>query len=112
MHLSTTKVDKVAEIKVYIEKNYREVMDLNSLANLFGISTSYLSRHFKKVAEMSLPDYINKTRLLHVKDMLKNTDKPIKDIALRVGYQNLRSFNHIFQKYEGMSPSHWRNNIK
>ncbi len=112
MHLSTTKVDKVAEIKMYIDKNYREVMDLNSLANLFDISTSYLSRHFKKVAEMSLPDYINKTRLLHAKDMLKNTDKPIKDIALKVGYENLRSFNRIFQKYEGMPPSHWRNNNK
>lgn len=112
MHVSTTKVDRVAEIKMYIDRNYREVMDLNSLANLFGISTSYLSRHFKKVAEMSLPDYINKTRLLHAKDMLKNTDKPIKDIALKVGYENLRSFNRIFQKYEGMPPSHWRNNNK
>ena len=112
MHISVTKVDKTTEIKLYIDKNYSNDMDLSSLANLFGLSASYLSRHFKKVAGIALPDYINKTRLFHAKDLLKNSNKPIKDIAVKVGYENLRSFNRIFQKYEGMTPSHYRNSMK
>lgn len=112
MHISVTKVDKATEIKLYIDKNYSNNMDLSSLANLFGLSTSYLSRHFKKVAGIALPDYINKTRLFHAKDLLKNSNKPIKDIAVKVGYENLRSFNRIFHKYEGMTPSHYRNSMK
>lgn len=106
------KVDKVADIKSYIDENYRENMDLSTLANQFDISSSYLSRHFKSVAGVALPDYINRTRLYHAKELLKNSSKPIKDIAISVGYENMRSFNRIFQKYEGMSPSYYRNSIK
>ena len=60
---------------------------------------------------MSVTDYINKTRLMHAKELLKNSDKTVKAIAVETGFVNLRSFNRVFQKYEGVTPSEYRNSV-
>lgn len=108
----TQKMPKLADpsdIIDYINQNFRQDINLNLLSNHFGISTGYLSSHFKKATGMSVLDYINKTRLSYAKDLLKNTEETVENIGIRAGFSSLRTFNRIFQKYVGTTPSNYRN---
>lgn len=52
-------------------------------------------------------EYIHKVRLEHAKDMLKN-DVRIKNIALDVGYTDAQAFTRAFKRYEGITPSQYK----
>ena len=110
--VTVIKSDKIGQVKEYIDAKYYEDFDLNSLSYMFNISQNYLSASFKKEVGVSITDYINNTRIHYAKQFLKNTDKSIKDIAEKVGYKNIRTFNRLFQKHEGITPTIYRNNIK
>ena len=82
-------------------------MNVTSLAQEFGISVPHVSRSFKNFRDYRVLEYIHKVRLEHAKDMLKN-DVRIKNIALDVGYTDAQAFTRAFKRYEGITPSQYK----
>lgn len=56
----------------------------------------------------SFKDYILCIRMKKAKEMLINTRDKIHHIANLVGYTDVNYFYTKFQKYEGMSPTQYR----
>jgi len=92
----------------YIDKHYREKISLVSLADLCGISPSYLSRLFKKVTGYKYAYYVNMVRIDHAKRLLTSTNKSVSDISLDLGFEDTGYFTKVFKKLEGVTPSHYR----
>jgi two-component system response regulator YesN len=92
----------------YIKAHYMEDISLDILADKLNISSSYLSSYFKEKTGVNFVDFVNKFRIQKVKKLLLNKDIRIFDAAAQVGYQNLNSFNRMFKKFSGMTPSHYR----
>lgn len=109
---SDLKNEKLASVKNYIDTKYYEGLDLNSLSDIFGISQNYLSSSFKKEFNISIPEYINKVRIRNAKQLFKNSDKSVKEVAERVGFTNVSTFDRIFKKYEGITPTAFKNNVR
>jgi YesN/AraC family two-component response regulator len=63
---------------------------------------------FRDKLDTSVLDYINSIRIDNAKRLLKGTELTIQDIATKVGYQNIQSFNRFFKKFEGISPKEFR----
>ncbi|MGO4372220.1 helix-turn-helix domain-containing protein [Paenibacillus sp. MCAF20] len=57
---------------------------------------------------LSLLDYLNKLRIDKAKELLVASRLTIAQIAAEVGYYNVRSLNHYFRKFEGMTPSSFK----
>lgn len=98
-------VDKLA---VYLQKHYMTAVSLDELAERMGMSSYSLSRAFKEVLGVNYIDYVTRLRLDRAKELLADSDMKINGIAESVGYQS-SYFNRIFKKYEGVTPSHYRN---
>lgn len=92
----------------YIEDNYASPIDTATLANAAGISPDYLTKQFKDVMEMTPAEYLRRYRLTKSMDLLKNTELPISDIAVRTGFGDLSLFSRIFKQITGTSPSAFR----
>ena len=93
----------------YLNEHYREDIVFEEMASRIGISYSYMRRLVKEVTGKSIIDYINALRIQDAKRLLKETDMGIAQIAHEVGYRNIQSLNRFFRKYEGMSPSEYKN---
>jgi transcriptional regulator GlxA family with amidase domain len=52
--------------------------------------------------------YLLKIRIERAKELLKETDKRISEIALSVGFSNQQRFNDIFKKYAKLTPLQYR----
>ncbi|WP_010274692.1 helix-turn-helix transcriptional regulator [Paenibacillus senegalensis] len=92
----------------YLHQHYHEEIYLESMAQKLNITASYLSGYFKEKMGENFIDYLNRLRIARARELLLQTEDKIKEIAERVGYQNLNSFNRMFKKYTGLTPSEYR----
>lgn len=77
-----------------------------------GIERSYFYRIFKMYTGKSLEEYLISFRIQQSKIMLCDSDMPIDEIAVIVGYENYVSFYKAFKKLVGKSPSDYRSQRK
>lgn len=92
----------------YIEKNYGKCIRLKDIANITHISTTRLSVLFKEKTGKSFTQYLIDFRMEKAMELLKNTDKQMKEIALLVGYDDYAQFSKMFKKLYQMTPQDFR----
>lgn len=93
----------------YMRMNYRHDITLKQLTHVFPYSTDYLSRVFKRNAGISIRKHLHQLRLTEAKRRLLTTLDTIKEIANDCGYSNDKFFITTFTKYEGVTPTQYRN---
>lgn len=103
------KVKELIQVAVnYINNNYERDISLGDIAHFVFLSPSYFTRAFKEEVGISPINYLLKTRIERAKELLKETQMKVSDIALGVGFANQQRFNEIFKKYTGVTPLHYR----
>lgn len=95
----------------YIHENLSSPLSLENIAEHLHISSSHLSRTFKKTCNESLTEFINRTRIEKAKDYLIHSDILSYEIAELVGYNDPAYFSSIFKKYTGLSPTDFRQQL-
>ena len=61
---------------------------------------------------LSLSEYINKQRIIRAVQYLDETDLPIRDIALYVGYEDIAYFSRVFKHYVNRTPRDYRKIVR
>ena len=97
-----------AFISQYIELHYMENLYLDHIAEVMETSPKYFSSYFKKTFGVNYVEYLNKVRLSHAREMLKDTTYTVAEIGEKTGYHNSSTFSTTFRKYYGISPSDYR----
>lgn len=90
------------------ESSLKGTPPLQMIAARAGISTATLNRMFRKYLDSSPLEYIMGLRMKMAKELLLNTDFPIKNIADRCGFSNQLYFSTFFRKNTGFSPTDFR----
>ncbi|NLM11572.1 MAG: response regulator transcription factor [Clostridiaceae bacterium] len=92
----------------YIHENYGKPITLNDVAEHVYVSTSYLSRMFKKELGKNFVDYLNGLRIEKAKELLMDPKYKTYEVAEIVGIPDAHYFSRLFKKYEGLSPTEYR----
>lgn len=93
----------------YMQANYTDPgLSLDRIAEAFGNSNYYWSRFFKEKLGCHFSDSLWSLRLVEAKRQFACTDKPLKDIVIEIGYQDLSSFSRRFKSEEGVTPGQYR----
>jgi AraC-like DNA-binding protein len=77
-------------------------------AQQLGITAKYLSEAVKQVSCRTPNEWIDNYVTLEMRVLLKNTTKPIKDIAKEMNFPNQSFLGKYFKENVGMSPSKYR----
>jgi AraC-like DNA-binding protein len=88
--------------------NGNELPDYAELARGLGMSLSTLHRRFKRATGTTLHAYTLQCRVTAARDLLGETDLPIKLIAARLGYRDAFFFSRQFRSLTGASPAAYR----
>lgn len=91
--------------KVYQEQNYSR----SDLARECGAPETMVSRVVNIYFDKSYPQLVNELRVDDAKQLLEETDAPVKTIGEEVGFNSLPSFNRVFKEITGEAPSGYRN---
>ena len=103
------KFKKLQPVLTYLENNYHKEIDLGMASDMVNMSYYHFSRYFKKAIGHSFTEYLNLVRVLEAKKLLLTEELNISEIAYKVGYSNISSFNRAFKKINGLTPTEFKN---
>jgi len=109
------KADEIMKRVTYlfeVEKIFRyEDISLQSLSEELSIPSYQLSWIINKKMNVTFSGLVNSYRVTEVKKKLtsaQDKEKTILDIAFDAGFNTKTSFNRVFKKLTGMTPSQYR----
>jgi len=95
-------------IKEYINQNIYNTFNIKELCSIMKKSESQLRRNFKKEFGISPYEYFLQQKIEKAKQILKNTNVQIKQIAYDLNFSDEYYFSTTFKARTGMSPSEFR----
>lgn len=98
------------QILVFIDNNYQGNCTLKKVSAYLKYDYAYLSKLFVKMTKMTFTEYLNFYRISQACYLLKNSQKPVNEIAFDCGFNNLRTFHRNFKKITKTSPKLYREN--
>ena len=100
------------EIAEYILQNLSADLSVQTICRRFAVSKSELYRILRRQAPDGIARYIRQIRFERACDLLRNTNKPLWQIAAEVGYDNPDYFLRAFKKETGMSAGKYRKQVR
>ncbi len=101
----------IKKAQEYIENNFHRDISLDDISRKLNISPYYFSKLFKEETGENYVEYVTERRINQAKNLLKKPDKSIKEICAEVGYSDPNYFSRIFKKYQGVTPTEYKENI-
>lgn len=92
----------------YIYDNLHEKISLEDLAEVSGVSSSYISKLFHSEVGITIAQYIQKKKIEAAKNLLLFTDYSITDISNYMQFSTESYFISVFRKFCGVTPKKFR----
>lgn len=109
MKLRKSDIEQLIYARDILYKNQNKQVTIHWLSMTVGMNSNKLKYGFKQQFGISVHAFQVQLRMEKAKELLKETDIPIKEIALITGYRNTSSFSVAFKKCCNTAPSWWRN---
>lgn len=100
--------DQVVAAIAQIEKGARGELRLSELAESAGLSPFHFLRLFKRETGVTPYRFLVQTRIRRAVDLLRDTSRPVTEIAFDVGFTDLSNFINAFRREIGVSPRQYR----
>ncbi|MFA9464890.1 MAG: AraC family transcriptional regulator [Velocimicrobium sp.] len=110
-HIESRKNSSIVPIRIakqFIAENYNTSISLEEVSGMIGFNPAYFSTLFKKETGKNFTEYITEIRVQNAKQIIVKTNMDISDVAVEVGYSDLKYFSKLFKKITGVSPSEYR----
>ena len=103
---------RLGKVKRYVDLHYRDPLNLNVVAAVAGLERTYFSKFFHEKTGVCFHDWLNWVRVNHAIELMPLDDRSITEIALEVGFQDLRTFERAVEKCTGHTPSSMKNRLR
>lgn len=101
----------VDNVKTYLQSHYASQIDFVQIATLHNVTQPYLSKIFRIHTDISPSKYLMNLRIDMAKNLLQNTNIPVRDVGAAVGYPDPFHFSKNFKAVAGCSPAQFRKEV-
>lgn len=100
--------DCLEEVIVYVHTHYMEDISLPMLVEKFGINRTKLNNLFLQTTGKSVIKYLIELRIKLACLILRDTLKPIKEVAYQTGFRDITHFGRTFKTSIDINPTQYR----
>lgn len=91
-----------------INRNYMQKYSSQMIENKYNCNFDYINRKFKAETGQTIFSYLSDVRISWAKMLLTSGNIPIKEIAIRIGFEDIYYFSNFFKKQTGYSPTQYQ----
>lgn len=91
----------------FIEKNYVHTCTVMDLSRYLGLTRTYIYKLFVRYFGISPTRYIEKSRMNHACELLKEGKLLVREVSKAVGYADQAYFSKVFKKTIGLYPKEY-----
>jgi two-component system response regulator YesN len=91
-----------------ISARFKEDLTLQIVADELSLHPVWLSQIIKKETGQTYLDHLTERRIERARELLRDTNLKIYEIAEQVGYHDLQHFGQIFKRRSGQTPKEYR----
>lgn len=106
MHLKNAGL--LLQVRDYIDSNLHRNLPIATLCREFNTNKTSLQERFRSYCGVSLHAFLLQSRMAKAEALLRETDDPVKYVAMQCGYRKVHSFNKAFKSYWQLSPGAYR----
>jgi two-component system response regulator YesN len=100
---------KITEIIRFIHKNFADKnLSLQAISAHIYLTPTYLCAFFKKSTGKTINEFITETRITKAKELLKDVQIKLYEVAAAVGFSDVNYFSTLFKRNIGCTPSEFR----
>ena len=99
---------RLRRVEEYVDAHLDRQLSLRDLAKVAGLSRMHFAAQFRIVTGYRPREYILQKRIERAMSMLLNTEMPLVEIALSVGFSTQSHFSSVFRRIAGETPARWR----
>lgn len=92
----------------FIDQNITADLSINELIEVVPLSRRNLEKKFREATGSSVYQYILNKKVEYISNELLTTDKSLLDIAIDVGFNDVRNAYRIFKNKTGFTPMNYR----
>jgi two-component system response regulator YesN len=101
----------ILRTREYIETHLDQQLSTDEVAREMAVSPSHFRRIFKDEVGCSFTRYIARLKCEKAKELLRNPNTSIGEVALQMGFKDSNYFSTFFKKQVGASPREFRKNL-
>ncbi|MEP1093460.1 MAG: AraC family transcriptional regulator [Cyclobacteriaceae bacterium] len=109
--LAALKDERISSSLKLIHTSPGENWTLESLARNVGMSRTSLSNRFRDLVGETPMNYLTNWRILNAKELLKESDLSVREVAHKIGYRSEAAFNRVFKNRVEITPLKFRNSV-
>ncbi|WP_024832809.1 AraC family transcriptional regulator [Ruminiclostridium josui] len=102
----------IEDIVGYLHTFYTQNITIATITRNFNTNRTTLSKKFKEKLGVTPIDYLNRIRISKAALLLQESNMPINQIMIKVGFNNRNYFNKVFKKQTGLRPGEFRRNYR
>jgi len=102
---------RIVKVVRHIRENINRNIGIDELASISCLTNDHFIRLFKKEMKCTPIQYINQKKIEKAQLMLLINDKPIKEIAYDLSFENVSYFYRLFRKMTGTPPNRYKRKI-
>ncbi|WP_372052803.1 AraC family transcriptional regulator (plasmid) [Tistrella mobilis] len=95
----------------FIEANCLRAIRLQELADLLGLSQSYLGQAFKAATGMAPHHWQMQARIRRAQELLQTGAVSLAEVAAQTGFSDQAHFTRVFKQVTGATPAAWRRDL-
>ena len=99
---------EVQRAQAIVEERVREPLGVAALAREVAVSPRHFVRRFKAATGSTPSVYMQRVRVEAAKRILESGRKPVSDVSIEVGYEDVASLRKVFRRVAGLSPAEYR----
>ncbi|MEJ0004136.1 MAG: AraC family transcriptional regulator [Pararobbsia sp.] len=96
---------EIARLTEFIEDNLDRTISLDDLAAVVNVSRFHFSRLFKRSIGSTAISFVERCRIRRAQSLIADTDLPLAEIALAVGFADQSHFTRRFHRHVGCTPA-------
>jgi transcriptional regulator GlxA family with amidase domain len=104
--------EEIIKVQEWLDQNYQADVVIRGLAERFKLSVRSLNRRFKLATNTSPLQYLQNLRIEHAKELLKQSNLAVSEVADMVGYQDASYFTSLFKKSTAVTPIEYRSLVR